>query len=140
MLRVFVYGTLKPGERYHIPYGCDRAIDATEAHTGGDLFHLRDVNYPAMTEGEGTVRGIVLSFEERSVLSRLDDLEDYREDRLPGENEYRRRFIEVYTPAGKPFGHAWGYFMDREKIAGHGGIPVPSGWWTEQDYRFSRKV
>jgi gamma-glutamylcyclotransferase (GGCT)/AIG2-like uncharacterized protein YtfP len=131
MLRVFVYGTLKPGERYHLPYGADRAIEAVAAYTCGELYHLVDVNYPAMTEGKSVVKGILLTFEEESILDRLDELEDYREERSPDENEYQRLVIAVYSLDGESLGHAWGYFMNRAKIEGHGGIPVPSGWWTE---------
>ncbi|MEG3438022.1 gamma-glutamylcyclotransferase family protein [Pannus brasiliensis CCIBt3594] len=135
MLKVFVYGTLKPDGRYHSTYCGDKVRESLLACTRGELFHLVKLGYPAMTEGDNLVKGVLLTFHDESVLTRLDELEDYRSDRSPDENEYQRLKIPVYTLSGESLGDFWGYRMNRDRIALHGGVPVPSGWWTESSWR-----
>jgi gamma-glutamylcyclotransferase (GGCT)/AIG2-like uncharacterized protein YtfP len=130
MLEVFVYGTLKPDGIYH-PLYCEGKVKASvPAIARGDLFHLTELGYPAMTEGENWVKGVLLTFADGSILSDLDELEGYRSERPPEENEYGRHKIAVYTPSGEPLGEVWVYRMTRARIASHGGIPVVSGWWA----------
>ncbi|MCG9891985.1 MAG: gamma-glutamylcyclotransferase [Thermosynechococcaceae cyanobacterium MS004] len=99
MLKIFVYGTLKPGQ-CNDQYCRDRQ-SAETAWARGQLFKL-PVGYPAMTKGTQWVKGVLLTFaddtfEENKILSRLDALEDYSPYRPASENEYQRDWIEVFT-------------------------------------------
>jgi gamma-glutamylcyclotransferase (GGCT)/AIG2-like uncharacterized protein YtfP len=126
-LKVFVYGTLKPGEsnyRY-----CADAIAQLEAYTWGRLFHL-PLGYPAMTSGTSKVRGFLLTFKDETILESLDALEDYQPQRSPQDNEYQRQKISIYSLAGKPLGKAWSYLMTDDKVKQLNGIFLPSGCWA----------
>ncbi|MBR8831075.1 MAG: hypothetical protein N5P05_003781 [Chroococcopsis gigantea SAG 12.99] len=130
MLKVFVYGTLKPGESNYPRYCEKKVIQHERVYTKGQLFHLQALGYPGLTRGDSRVEGVLLCFADESVLENLDSLEDYRSDRSPDLNEYQREKIEVYSLAGEPLGQVWGYIMSSDKIKGYGGVPVVSGWWT----------
>ncbi|MBR8828264.1 MAG: gamma-glutamylcyclotransferase [Gomphosphaeria aponina SAG 52.96 = DSM 107014] len=138
MLKVFVYGTLKPGEANYPPYCAGKVIYSTKAYTRGKLYHLPSLGYPAMTEGEEKVEGFLLTFADSSVLANLDQLEDYDPQRHPSENEYYRQKILVYDPAGKYLAPGWSYFMTTEKVQQLGGIWLPSGCWRRRG-DFSRE-
>lgn len=98
MERVFVYGTLKRGQRNHplvVPY-LHRVLPGSVA--GFRLYHLgagerRPYAYPAMVPGEGRVYGEVL-FLSPQALPLLDALEEEGV-------EYRRVRVWVETPEGR---------------------------------------
>ncbi len=85
-----------------------------------------------MTRGTQKVKGILLTFAQESDLIALDQLEDYNPYRHPSENEYERLKAQIYHPSGQPLGEAWTYLMSLDKVIALGGIPVPSGWWTQK--------
>lgn len=128
-LKVFVYGTLKPGEANYQRYCALKVVETTRAIAYGQLFDL-PLGYPAMTPGESPVQGFVLTFAEPVIISVLDALEDYDPDRLPEENEYYRQLIETYSPAGQSLGLAWVYLMTFEQVQRYKGTLLPSGWWS----------
>lgn len=130
MLRVFVYGTLKPGERYYDRYCAGKVIEETPAFTLGKIYHLPIFGYPAMIPGDGKVQGYLLTFAKPEFLPDLDGLEDYLPDRSPEQNLYNRREVEIYDRSGISQGLAWVYFMTQEQIERFGGVPLPSGLWT----------
>ncbi|WP_016949585.1 gamma-glutamylcyclotransferase [Anabaena sp. PCC 7108] len=129
-LRVFVYGTLKPGEaNYHL---CKNyVLKAKKAIAYGQLFTL-PMGYPAMTQGESKVSGYLLSFTDSTLLTVLDDLEDYQPTRKTSDNLYNRQSIEIFEPTGLYLGLAWVYLMTPEKINQVGGIQQLDGRWTAQ--------
>ena len=127
MEKIFVYGTLKPGE-INYPYCADQVIEATRVYTKGRLYDL-PLGYPAMTPGTERVDGFLLVLANPSCLEILDQLEDYHPDKQPQDNEYYRQKTLVYR-SGEPIGEAWGYFMAAQKIGQLGGVWLPSGWWT----------
>lgn len=129
MEKVFVYGTLKPGEINHQLYCADKVIETVRAYTQGRLFNL-PLGYPAMSTGSSRVEGFLLVFPDSSILASLDDLEDYHPQRPPQKNEYYRQKTLVYQLSGRSLGLAWSYFMTQEKIEKLGGVEVASGWWT----------
>jgi gamma-glutamylcyclotransferase (GGCT)/AIG2-like uncharacterized protein YtfP len=90
MLKVFVYGTLKPGEANYQRYCGFQVVDAKKAYTFGKLFAL-PMGYPAMTLGHSLVYGYLLTFLEQKVLNNLDILEDYQPSRQMSENLYNRQ-------------------------------------------------
>lgn len=128
-LRVFVYGTLKPGEANYQRYCAGKILNAKRAVTIGKLFAL-PMGYPAMTPGQNQVHGYLLSFSEPEVLSALDYLEDYQPTRAISENLYNRQQVEVYDLQGKSLGWAWAYFMTLELVGKFNGTLQADGWWS----------
>lgn len=128
-LNVFVYGTLKPGEANYQHYCAGKVVEEQKAIAFGQLYDL-PLGYPAMTPGESPVRGFLLTFTDPSVLTALDELEDYNPNRLPHENEYERKQIETYSHSGQSLGLAWVYFMTLEQVERLGGVLLRSGWWS----------
>ncbi len=128
-LKIFVYGTLKPGEANYQRYCAGKVIEAKRAIAFGQLFDL-PLGYPAMTSGESLVHGFLLTFSDSAILTLLDELEDYDPHRTLEENEYNRKQIETYNLIGQALGLAWAYFMAAEQVQHLQGIPIPSGCWS----------
>jgi gamma-glutamylcyclotransferase (GGCT)/AIG2-like uncharacterized protein YtfP len=129
MFSVFVYGTLKPGEAYYDRFCGAKVLRAQTALSPGQLYLLPE-GYAAMTAGPGFVKGYVLTFTDPTVLTELDEFEDYHPDRPLLENEYIRQKVETFDLNQKPQGSAWGYLMLWEQIERLGGILLPDGCWT----------
>ena len=127
-MKIFVYGTLKPGEVNYQRYCQGKVIDASPAFTFGQLFAL-PVGYPALTQGPGHVYGVVLTFADDRILADLDQLEDYDPDRPISDNEYQRELREVFRLDGPSLGQVWTYFMTPEKVQSLGGILLTEGFW-----------
>ncbi len=129
MLKVFVYGTLKPGEENYPRYCAGKVVNTTKAIAQGKLFAL-PMGYPAMTPGNSLVHGYLLSFTNLDVLKALDELEDYHPARAASENLYNRKEIETHEPQGNALGWAWVYIMTEERALRLGGVHLPDGWWS----------
>jgi gamma-glutamylcyclotransferase (GGCT)/AIG2-like uncharacterized protein YtfP len=128
MLRVFVYGTLKPGQSNYPAY-CGGAIATTQpAKVRGRLFDL-PMGYPGMVASKDWVKGYLFCFTNEAVLADLDRLEDYQSDRPSSENEYQREWVEVFDEEEQSQGAAWAYFMSLEKVEQYGGTWVADGDW-----------
>lgn len=143
LLKVFVYGTLKPGEQYYDRYCAGKVIQQQQAMAYGELFDFPQLGYPAMTTGSSRVYGVVLTFADASSLEQLDELEDYQPNRPPEQNEYIRVPIETFSPDisdhsnsldhpsdDQSLGWAWVYLMERRQAEQLGGVRVPQGNWT----------
>lgn len=130
-LKVFVYGTLKPGEANYQRYCAGRVVETCPGIVYGLLFEL-PIGYPAMTKGERCIHGFVLSFATPQVLLELDRLEDYHPERPPEANEYQRQKLKTFGSDGQYLGMAWAYVMLPEKVQLLGGVFLPSGFWTGQ--------
>lgn len=129
ILKIFVYGTLKPGERNYQHY-CDRAILVQEAIAYGKLYHL-PMGYPAaIFPACYLVRGYLLTFDDLTVLQALDELEDYDPRQPISQNLYQRSQIEVYNLKFESLGKAWTYAMSQQNIDAYGGVLIGNGWWT----------
>ncbi|MGL5080256.1 MAG: gamma-glutamylcyclotransferase family protein [Microcoleaceae cyanobacterium] len=128
-IHVFVYGTLKPGEINYQRYCAHRQVQSQSAIAQGRLFNL-SLGYPAMTQGEAIIQGVVLTFTDRQLLTELDELEGYHPNHTVEENEYHRQQILVYTPEGQGLGQVWAYWMEFEKIQALGGIEILTGCWN----------
>ncbi|MGB3238012.1 MAG: gamma-glutamylcyclotransferase [Geitlerinemataceae cyanobacterium] len=128
---VFVYGTLKPGNRYYRRYCLGKTIEEREAIVYGQLYHLPTLGYPAMTTGVDRVRGFLLSFTDREILTQLDDLEGYDPTQSPHQNEYDRTQIEVFDAENSDLslGWAWVYRQSIDRVKTLGGILLPDGCW-----------
>jgi gamma-glutamylcyclotransferase (GGCT)/AIG2-like uncharacterized protein YtfP len=132
-MKVFVYGTLKPGESNYPAYCGDRVTSAIQAYTWGQLYHLSRRGYPAMTAGNRKIRGFLLTFVDEFALATIDQLEDFAPQRSPEDNEYNRQKIPVFDFTDCWLAEAWGYVMSSERVQELGGILIPSGCW-QQDY------
>ncbi len=128
---IFVYGTLKPGEKNYQFYCEGKVIQETPAYTWGHLYNL-PLGYPAMTEGNNKIEGYLLTFDNPNILASLDELEDYHPERSPESNEYYRQQVPVYSLADDFLGSAWSYFMSLEKIRQLQGISLDTSYWNSQ--------
>lgn len=128
-VKVFVYGTLKPGEENFEAYclGCPEAL---EAIAYGELYDL-PFDYPAMTRGDRVIYGYLLTLD-ASVLPDLDELEGYDASQPDAQNEYIRQEIEVFNLAGRSLGIGWAYLMSAEQAIDSGGQLLPGGKWTSR--------
>ncbi len=129
LVRVFVYGTLKPGEANYQKYCADKVVDAQRATAQGQLFILL-MGYPAMTPGDKQVNGYLLSFADSGILHCLDELEDYQPARKFSENLYIRQQIEVFNLQKISLAWAWVYLMTPDRVSQIGGVRQPDGWWS----------
>ena len=129
LIRVFVYGTLKPGEYNYQRYCQQHVVHTSVAIALGQLFQL-PMGYPAMVPGSGVVQGMILSFPHSSILQALDQLEDYDPQRPPEHNEYQRQQIQTYTLNHQPLKQAWAYTMTIESVQRfQGSRIIPTGYW-----------
>ena len=126
---VFVYGTLKPGESNYLYYCAGKTSAEQKAYTWGSLYKL-SLGYPAMTEGDSKIEGYLLTFSAPNILTSLDELEDYHQERSPELNEYYRQQVPVYSLADDFLGLSWSYLMNLEKIRQLKGVPLDSGCWN----------
>jgi gamma-glutamylcyclotransferase (GGCT)/AIG2-like uncharacterized protein YtfP len=127
-MRVFVYGTLKPGQVNYERYCGDHMLRSVSAQVKGKLFEL-SLGYPGMISGKTWVQGYLLDFANESALAALDDLEDYQPHRPETQNEYQRREVEVFDVSGRSLGFAWAYFMTLQKVQQYNGRWLTSGQW-----------
>ncbi len=128
--QVFVYGTLKPGERAFGQFCQPYAIDAVDAIAPGRLYHL-PLGYPAMTLESGWVRGVLLTFSTPAIFDAMDGFEDYYPERLE-DSEYLRIRHRIFSPAQIPLTEAWVYVMARARVDSVGGRWLPEGNWSGQ--------
>ena len=127
--RVFVYGTLKPGEDNfgHFCYG--KYLSMVDAYTYGDIYDL-PLGFPAMVESKNKAYGVVYEFVDKETTKQIDILEGYNED-LPYENNlYYKKQIRVFNKEGKNLGLAWAYFMNINRVLACGGHLVKDGNWS----------
>lgn len=128
-VRVFVYGTLKPGEANYQRYCAGKLVNVQRAIALGKLFAL-PLGYPAMTVGDTPVQGYLLYFADAENLTELDQLEDYQTTRQKSENLYNREQIEIFNQDWLSLGQAWVYLMSLERVRQLKGIPQLDGWWS----------
>jgi len=133
MLHVFVYGTLKPGERAYRDYCEPYVIQTQPARMRGELFHLPQ-GYPAMTSGDRWIAGTLLVLADAQAIVRIDEFEDYDPTRSATLNLYQRLERPVFSATREPLGTAWVYLMAPQRVATLGGIRVVSGTWSQQDF------
>jgi len=125
MTSVFVYGTLKPGLRYHYLAGQAGVFTKEEAYLENfDLYHLEPENYPALVRGEGRVYGWRYTYKNiDAALKVLDHLEGLHLE--PPEYE---RVEATAQPSGKT---VWVYlYLNGERLGLETATLVSSGIWT----------
>lgn len=129
-VRVFVYGTLKPGEENYDSY-CKHCCEAQEAMVLGNLYDL-PFGYPALTAESLPVYGFLLSFANPNTLATLDELENYNPARPLDQNEYFRVRTAAFSLDHQPLGWAWIYCMELARVQRMGGVLLPEGKWTSK--------
>ena len=129
-VKVFVYGTLMPGECNHQSYCQSQIKPPMPGYVFGKIYHLQHCGYPGVCEGDDKVWGYCLIFARGFSLADLDDLEDYQPEQDFQLNVYERFLETVFDPQGKIIGEAWLYRMTPGKIREHGGIYLPTGRWS----------
>lgn len=137
--RVFVYGTLLPGERNAAVARRGGRFSAQPGEVSGfRLFHLHPEGYPGLIPGgpEERVQGAVLSYDPAdwgTALPFLDELEGL--DEVPP--LYTRERVSVRTQAGEV--SAWLYVYARPERLAEGGVTwLPEGDWRVVGDRASR--
>lgn len=131
LTRVFVYGTLMPGERNAAVAARGGTFGALPARLPGfRLLHLLPEAYPAVVPGEPgeEVRGSVLTYAETDWPRALPFL-----DALEGVHEtpplYTRERVTVRLEDGVAV-PAWVYvYAAAGRLAEPGVVPVPGGDW-----------
>ncbi len=120
---VFVYGTLKAGERAERLAERAGLVSRLPAVAEGLVLFALPAGYPAAVAGEGRVEGEFLVFQDlEAALRLLDRFEDAGE-------EYVRRAIEVKTPGGPRL--AWVYlYPSEEAVLRAGGRRIAGGRWS----------
>ena len=134
--RVFVYGTLMPGERYYRVICAGRTTAEIPAKIRARLYHLPEPrNYPGIVEGDDWVLGWILEFNDHALMLALDELEDYDPDRPASANEYSKLQVQTYSREGNPIALADAYFMSEQRIADYRGKPITGRLWQEDPPR-----
>ncbi|GGS05990.1 gamma-glutamylcyclotransferase family protein [Deinococcus sedimenti] len=133
--RVFVYGTLLPGERNaHV---AARGFTARPATLRGfTLHHLHPEGYPALSPGpaDAAVRGAVLSYDPPEWEAALPGLEGLH-DSPP---LYTRQLAPVTLDGGGELA-VWVYvYARKDRLRAPGASVVPSGDWRDVPDRDQR--
>jgi len=127
-LPVFVYGTLRPGEKNYPVYLAGRTVAEVAAMAEGQLYFVAEGGYPYVKPGRGTVAGELVYLDPRhyaQTLQGLDALEEYDPDDESNSVYLRRRTLVTLADDSRPA--AWIYYWNCPQIVG---IRIASG-----DYR-----
>ena len=130
-LKVFVYGTLKPGGHYW-PEFCEGQLadDPVAAKIRGSLYDLH-VGYPGLIlDDRAWVYGFVLKMSSAAAFSRLDYLEGYAPGRPESQNEYNRLKVPSFNLSDEPLGQVWAYEMTPATRARHQTTLIKDGNWA----------
>ncbi|GGJ40006.1 gamma-glutamylcyclotransferase family protein [Deinococcus roseus] len=127
---VFVYGTLKPGHRnYAVALKAGpHDVVGPALLSGFTMFGLTPEFYPGITEGEGTIAGVVLKYHDMdTALPILDELEELHLD-PPG---YRRDVLTVQFEDGSTQDCIVYIYIRQARMQQEGIYPIHSGVWQE---------
>ncbi len=118
-LPVFVYGTLRPGEKNYPEYLQGKTVREEAATVAGELFFVAEGGYPYLLPGNGRVSGELMDLHPSlygQVLQRLDALEEF-DPADEGSSIYLRRCAIVFTVRGERR-EAWVYYWNCPDIRG----------------------
>lgn len=129
---VFVYGTLRRGEKNHQSYLAGRYRSCLFATLAGRLFFEPREGYPYLLPGLDTVHGEVFELipaTAAQTLRQLDRLEDYDPADEAG-SLYLRRRVDALLDDGTTLA-TWVYYWNGPDI----GEPVPGGDFSARKNR-----
>ncbi len=124
-LPVFVYGTLRPGEKNYSRFLQGRTCNEQTASVEGQLYFVINGGYPYLERGQGRVVGTLVEITPdlfQKTLWELDELEEYSPGDEP-HSVYLRRSTKVRLENGEETA-AWVYYWNCPQIIG---IRIPSG-------------
>lgn len=118
-LPVFVYGTLRPGEKNYPSYLAGRTVGETTATAAGELYFVAGGGYPYVEPGPGRVAGELVHLDPRcyeQTLREIDALEEYDPDD-EAHSVYLRRRTTVTLADGSRVA-AWIYYWNFPQVVG----------------------
>lgn len=124
-LPVFVYGTLRPGEKNYPRYLAGRAVKTVSATAEGRLYYVAGGGYPYVEPGPGTVAGELVYLDPchyEQTLQAIDALEEYKPDD-EAHSVYLRRRTYVTLIDGS-CAAAWIYYWNFPELTG---VRIASG-------------
>jgi gamma-glutamylcyclotransferase (GGCT)/AIG2-like uncharacterized protein YtfP len=124
-LPVFVYGTLRRGEKNYSRYLAGRTTAELPGTAAGELFFVVDGGYPYLSPGTGRVHGELMELEPQSysaTLTSLDALEEY-DPRDETHSVYLRRRAQIRLADGSER-TAWVYYWNLPERVG---VRIASG-------------
>ena len=127
-LPVFVYGTLRPGEKNYPAYLAGRTRREVSATVAGTLYFLAGEGYPCLVAEGGRVRGELMELlpgHYAATLAALDALEEY-DPADEAHSVYLRRPARVSLAGGEEV-EAWVYYWN--------GPPPPGERIASGDFR-----
>ena len=128
-LKVFVYGTLKPGGHYWPQFCEGKVASAVPAQIRGKLYDLH-VGYPGMfVGGDDWVQGTVLTFLRQEDFAQLDVLEGFEPNRPNQLNEYVRLRVDCFNKDGERLGEVWAYEMTEATFERFTATRIEDGNW-----------
>lgn len=122
---VFVYGTLRPGEKNYPDFLQGKTLQELPGQIPGRLYFVRSGGYPYLAPDKGWVKGEVVFLKpERyaEVLHDLDRLEEY-DPHDETASVYLRRPATAVLHDGRRL-EVWAYYWNEPRITGE---PVPDG-------------
>jgi gamma-glutamylcyclotransferase (GGCT)/AIG2-like uncharacterized protein YtfP len=111
MLSFFVYGSLKPGFHNFEIFLEKHNLEYQKATVLGDLYGLKDKNYPALIKGDKLIEGYVFQTNDQQLICDLDKLENYFENNHDG-CEYLKTLTDVTITNTNEIIEAYVYFYN----------------------------
>ena len=125
----FVYGTLLPDQPNYMLWGDAILSEEPATLANGRLYDMG--HYPMLVEEDGaSVRGMLIAVQPEqydTILTRLDDLEGYDPEDLPG-SDYWRVVREVVSANGRSQ-QAWVYIGQAKYV--NKPDAIPDGYWPD---------
>lgn len=92
---IFVYGTLRSDMYNYNRYLKGKVLHSQKAYVKGHLHELKDVNYPALLDGEQWIVGEIMELDDTFSFEVLDALEGYIAEQHI-DNEYDKVCMDIY--------------------------------------------
>ena len=118
-LPVFVYGTLRPGQKNYTRFLAGRTTEELPATVSGRLYIAEEGGYPFLQPGEGWVIGTLMFLtpdQHATTLKQLDHLENYDPENEATSLYLRRRTNAILADGSRV--PAWVYFWNQPGLSG----------------------
>ena len=117
-INLFVYGSLREGFFNYNKYLDGKVKDNREAKLENmSLYHMDYKGYPAITYGEDTILGEIITINEsdyESTMKAMDEMEGFISESNP-ENEYHKILLEVEDIHTNKKEKCFVYFYNKDK-------------------------